>query len=126
SVASLIELPQQLDLTAFGMLNLIKSRDDDDLANISKLKYGADLVWGPLSWFAAGFRFDRLQPRSDIPEQSFTVLAPRLIFRSDFATHEEITIGYARYLYAQRECTNYHAMPGAAAVDFNDLRMCVQ
>lgn len=126
SIASLIELPQQLDLTAFGMLNLIKSRDDDDLANISKLKYGADLVWGPLSWFAAGFRFDRLQPRSDIPEQSFTVLAPRLIFRSDFATHEEITIGYARYLYAQRECTNYHAMQGATPVDFNDLRMCVQ
>lgn len=126
SIASLIELPQQLDLTAFGMLNMIKSKDDPDLANISKLKYGADLVWGPLSWFAAGFRFDRLQPRSDIPEQSFTVLAPRLIFRSDFATHEEISIGYARYLYNQRECTDYHAMQGAAASDWKDLRKCVQ
>lgn len=120
SIASLIELPQQLDLTAFGMLNLIKSQDDADLANISKVKYGADLVWGPLSWFAAGFRFDRLQPRSDIPEQSFTVLAPRLIFRSDFATHEEISIGYARYLYAQRECSTY--TPGNWAA----LRQCVQ
>lgn len=128
SVASLIELPQQLDLTAFGMLNMVKSKDDTALANVSKLKYGADLVWGPLSWFAAGFRFDRLQPRSDVPEQSFTVLAPRLIFRSDFATHEEISIGYARYLYGQRECSNYKPSPGSTPDpgQWGNLEKCVQ
>ncbi len=89
--------------------------------NVTKLKYGADLVWGPLSWFAMAFRFDRVEPRSTVPEQSFTALAPRLIFRSDFATHEEITIGYARFMYAQRECSDYKAQN-----DWTNLSKCVQ
>jgi hypothetical protein len=121
SVASLIELSQQLDLTAFGMLNYVKSDDDPTMNDVTKLKYGADLVWGPFSWFAAAFRFDRVEPRSNIPEQSFTALAPRLIFRSDFATHEEITIGYAHFLYAQSECKDYRAQN-----DWTNLTKCVQ
>ncbi len=95
---------QQLNLQVFGMLNLIQSEDDADLENVSKVKFGGDMVYSPTSWFGIGLRGDRVQPRSDIPEQSFTVLAPRLIFRSSFTTHEQIHIGYARYFYAQREC----------------------
>lgn len=121
SIASLIELSQQLDLTAFGMLNYVRSDDDPVMDKVTKLKYGADLVWGPFSWFGVGFRFDRVEPRSTIPQQSFTALAPRLIFRSDFATHEEITIGYARFMYAQRECENYNP-PGG----WDALSKCVQ
>ena len=120
SVASLIELPQQLDLQTFAMFNYVNSEDDPDLEGMTKLKYGADLLWGPVSWFGVGMRFDRLQPRSNVPEQSFTVLAPRLVFRSDFATHEEITIGYAKYFYAQRECENYSPQNPSS------LRPCVQ
>lgn len=120
SIASLIDLPQQLDLQSFAMFNYVNSEDDPNLSGVTKLKYGADLLWGPLSWFGVGFRFDRLQPRSNVPEQSFTVLAPRLVFRSDFATHEEITIGYAKYFYAQRECDGYSPQNPSS------LRPCVQ
>lgn len=97
---------QGLDLQSFMMLNLIKSEDDPTLDGISKLKFGAELVYSPLSWFGVGVRGDQVSPRSDVPEQAFTVLRPRLIFRSDYGTHEEIEIGYARYFYAQRECSN--------------------
>lgn len=97
---------QALDLQAFMMLNLIKSTDDTTMDGISKLKFGAELTYSPLSWFGIGLRGDQVNPRSDVPEQAFTVLRPRLVFRSDYGTHEEIEIGYARYFYAQRECSN--------------------
>lgn len=111
SLASLLGLTQELDLQLFGMLNLVRSDDDPQLENISKLKYGGDIVYSPLSWLGAGFRLDRVQPRSDIPEQSFTSFSPRIILRSDFATHEEIWIGYTYYAYAQRECANFALDP---------------
>lgn len=95
---------QQLDLQLFGMLNMIKSDDSARLDGVSKLKYGADLLYSLTGWFGIGVRGDRVEPRSDIPEQSFSVLTPRLVFRSGFGSHEQIHIGYARYFYAQREC----------------------
>lgn len=95
---------QQLQAQVFGMFNLVQSDDDEALESVTKLKYGADLLYSPASWFGVGVRGDRVEPRADIPEQSFTAIAPRLVFRSDFGTHEEIQIGYGRYFYNTREC----------------------
>jgi len=52
----------------------------------------------------AGVRFDRLQPNSRIPEQSFGILSPRLVIKSKFVTREAITLQYSRYFYNQRTC----------------------
>ncbi len=101
-----------LDLETFFMLNMItvdadsidEGVDDPNMDGVSKMKFGGDLSWHPTGWFGLGLRGDRVQPRSDLPEQSFTVLAPRAIFRSSYTSHERINIGYARYIYAQREC----------------------
>ena len=71
---------------------------------IIKLKYGADLSWHPLPWLAPALRFDRLQPNREVPEQSFAVLSPRIVFETDWITHEQITIQYSRYFYNQRTC----------------------
>jgi len=93
-----------LTMKLYGMYNKVKS---DVAANdgIHKLKYGADLAWSPLSWLTAGVRFDRLQPNSRIPEQSFAILSPRLVFKSKFVTREAITLQYSRYFYNQRMCS---------------------
>jgi hypothetical protein len=118
SISSLLEMTQQLDLQAFMMFtNVLKSEDDDRMTGVTKLKFGADLEWNPISWFGVGFRFDQVNPRSDHPMQSFTALAPRLVFRSDYGTHEEIEIGYAHYIYAKNSCDSY---TGVAMLD------CVQ
>ena len=92
-----------LTMKLYGMYNKVKS---DVAANdgIHKLKYGADLAWSALSWLTAGVRFDRLQPNSRIPEQSFAILSPRLVFKSKFVTREAITLQYSRYFYNQRTC----------------------
>jgi len=100
-----------LTLKLYGMYNKVKS---DVAANdgIHKLKFGADLAWSALPWLTAGLRFDRLQPNSRIPEQSFAILSPRLMFKSKFVTREAITLQYSRYMYNQRTCSSAHTMAG--------------
>lgn len=62
-----------------------------------KLEYGADLSYGALPWLGAALRFNRVQPESDLPDQSFAIFSPRLVFRS-------------HYFFAQRECTDLDAL----------------
>jgi hypothetical protein len=87
----------------YGMYNKVASLDPV-MDGVSKLKYGADLAWSALPWFGIGLRADRVQPNSNIPEQSFAILSPRLFFRSKWVTHEEIQLQYSRYFYNQRTC----------------------
>ena len=94
---------QDLYLKLYGMYNKVKS-DFEPNNGIHKLKFGADLSTSILPWLSAGLRFDRLQPNSKIPEQSFAILSPRIVFKSNWNTHEAITIQYSRYMYNQREC----------------------
>ena len=107
---------RDLSIALYGMYNKVESENKCDLAadptcssatemdGVSKLKFGTDVVFSALSWFGVGTRFDRVQPNSRIPEQSFSVLSPRLIFRSKWVTHEEIQEQYSRYMYNQRTC----------------------
>jgi hypothetical protein len=105
------------DLVAsfFMMWNAVTS-DDSDMDGVKKLKYGVDLLGTPVKWFGLGLRYDRVQPNSKIPEQSFGIISPRLVFRTAFLTHEEIALQYSYYMYNQRSC-------GAAPAD---QTLCVQ
>ena len=62
-----------------------------------KLKYGADLVANLLPWLGVGVRGDVVQPDSHDSKESFGIVSPKLIFRSKFVTHEEITLQYSHY-----------------------------
>lgn len=100
-------------LTVYGMMNFIQS-PDPDVDGTHKLKYGADLFYSALPWLGAALRADRVQPHSDLPDQSFAILSPRLVFRSSWLTREQLYIQYSRYFYARREC------------DPDNLYFCVQ
>ncbi|MEI9950475.1 MAG: hypothetical protein WDO74_16195 [Pseudomonadota bacterium] len=102
---------KDLYLKLYGMYNKVHS-DFKDNDGIHKLKFGADLAYSILPWLTAAVRFDRLQPNSRIPEQSFAILSPRLVFKSNWNTHEAITLQYSRYFYNQRECA-----PGSTPAD---------
>jgi hypothetical protein len=97
-------------LTLYGMLNWVNSdinyqfNGKQVFDGIHKLKYGADLQYAALPWLTAALRFDRVQPNSNIPEQSFGILSPRLVFKSKWVTREQIAFSYSRYFYNQREC----------------------
>ncbi|MEZ4306839.1 MAG: hypothetical protein R3F14_02155 [Polyangiaceae bacterium] len=55
-----------------------------------------------------------MQPNSKVPEQSFAVFSPRLVFRSQWVTHEEIMLQYTRYFYNQREWRPIRSPPPSA------------
>ena len=69
-----------------------------------RMKYGADLMYEALPWLGAGVKFDRVQPNNTRPEHSFGMLSPRIVFRSNWVTHEAITLQYTRYFYNARQC----------------------
>ena len=104
---------QDLYLKLYGMYNKVHS-DYAPNDGITKLKFGADLSYSILPWLTAAVRFDRLQPNSKVPEQSFAILSPRLVFKSNWNTHEAITLQYSRYMYNQRECAS-SPVPGQPA-----------
>jgi hypothetical protein len=123
-----------LKLALYGMVNKVKSdyRPIDKTiwgptdGNL-KLKYGADLQYRATPSLTAALRFDRLQPNSETPEQSFAILSPRLVFASNWVTREQLTFQYSRYLYNQRQCPANATSPA----DFARLRsagsaLCVQ
>jgi len=112
-----------LVLKLYGMYNKVKS-DYAPNDGSHKLKFGADVAYSILPWLTAAVRFDRLQPNSKVPEQSFAILSPRLVFKSKWNTHEAITIQYSRYMYNQRECAN--GTPADGVVYTPGEERCVQ
>jgi hypothetical protein len=106
---------EDLRLILYGLYAMVSSESYDTTTeagiagatpgyDVNKLKFGADLNWQALSWLHPGIRFDRIQPNSHIPEQSFAILSPRLTFKSQFLTRETISLQYSRYFYSRREC----------------------
>jgi hypothetical protein len=109
---------QDLKATIYGMFNKVSSDVKTKLTvpagsteeaksvydGIYKLKFGIDVQAALLPWLTVATRFDRVQPNSNIPEQSFAILSPRVVFKSKWATREQISFQYSRYLYNQREC----------------------
>lgn len=87
-----------LTVNLFGMYTAVSSKDTT-ADGVKKLKYGTDIVFRALSWVGIGARADVVQPSSKDAEQSFWVVSPKIIFRTAFITHEEITAQYSHYSY---------------------------
>ncbi len=94
---------QDLTMKFYGMWNKVKSRDATADGN-SKLKLGTDLFFDVFPVMAVAARFDYLMPNSRYKQQNFGILSPRIVLRSSFVTHEQISFQYSRYFYSQREC----------------------
>lgn len=115
---------QDLRFKLYGMLNFVSVSDREvqflqpiaDAANVNvddirqngtmKMKFGIDTEFFATDWLSAGLRFDRLSPHSKVPEHTFMILSPRITFRSQMVTREQISIQYSRYLYQNRTCVN--------------------
>jgi hypothetical protein len=97
--------PVDLKVGLFGMYSVVYGTDPTSMnlltgqatTGTQKLKYGADLVANLLPWLGIGARGDYVQPDSHDTNMSFGVLSPKIVFRSRYVTHEEITLQYSHY-----------------------------
>ena len=80
---------------------------------VKKFKIGLDTEFFALPWLSTAVRFDHLRPNSKISQQNFSILSPRISFRTKMVTHERISLQYSRYFYAQRECRATDPSTGA-------------
>ena len=115
SLASFLMRPrpfwgQSPDFTArvFGMYNRVSNTTAQGAgsayilggnANMSKLKYGTELTYSFSSMVAAALRADIVSPNRSDSSQTFKVITPKLIFRSEFVTHEMIVLQFSYYDY---------------------------
>ncbi len=88
----------ELRLSLFGTYSKVKS-DDFDFDGTSKSKFGGELVYSPLPFLSIAGRFDRVNPTNKDTAQSFSVISPRIMLRTDFFSHDVVTIQYSRYMY---------------------------
>ncbi len=84
-----------LALGIFGMYNHI----DSPSLKQDRLKFGADLDVMPLSFMAAGVRFDRVMPNAGDTTVAYSAISPRLIFHTNWLSREYIIVDYTRYIY---------------------------
>jgi hypothetical protein len=97
--------PVDVKLGLFGMYSTVSGTDPTSVnlltgiatSGTQKLKYGADLLGNVLAWLAIGVRGDYVQPDSHDTNESFGVLSPKLVLRTNYVTHEEVTVQYSHY-----------------------------
>jgi hypothetical protein len=65
--------------------------------DVGKLKYGIEVGYSMLSWFAMGGRFDRVLNNLDDDSQTHAIWTARAIFRSDFSAQDQVTLQYSNY-----------------------------
>ncbi len=87
------------DLQIDAGLHVAKSWSDSEPFDRLRHKYGANALYTPLSWFGAGVRIDRVVPNSRDSEETFHVIAPRLQFKTDWNSHETISLHYVKWFY---------------------------
>jgi hypothetical protein len=94
-----------VSLSVFGLYSAVSGTDPNSVSpynevptvGTKKLKYGADLEAGILPWLGLGVRGDHIEPDSHDSAQSFSVVTPRIFFRTSFFMNEEIILQYSHY-----------------------------
>lgn len=75
--------------------------DDPGFDGRFKQKAGLDVLYTFIPWLGVGLRMDRIAPNSKDPEETFYAIAPRLQFRSNWTSHETVTLKYSKWFYGK-------------------------
>lgn len=64
-----------------------------------------------LPWFGAGLRIDQVNPHLDREDQTYYALTTRLVFRTNWNTHEQVTLQYNKWFYGEDAPVNFRKPP---------------
>jgi hypothetical protein len=105
SIKSILKYPQiftgesrDVVVSLFALQTKVGSQDPA-ADGISKLKLGGEASASLLSWLAVSARVDQVMPNLQDSAQSFTIVSPRLIFRSKWNAHDQVVLQYSRFFY---------------------------
>jgi hypothetical protein len=105
SWAKLLRYPEPFwgegaDLTTGFFASFGSVTSKDPLYDGRKLyKFGTEVTYRFLPWVAISARADHVAPNSKDAEETFTVVSPKLIFKSNWTSHEQVTLSYAKWFY---------------------------
>lgn len=110
------DAPDLVFETAFQIAST--KSDDPGFDGRLKQKFGIDGLYTFLPWLGFGARFDRIAPNSKDPEETFYAIAPRLQFRSNWTSHETVTLKYSKWFYGKHtHSDSWDARPRAQLDD---------
>jgi hypothetical protein len=72
---------------------------DPDFDGRRMYKFGAEVTYRFFPWLAVSGRADHVVPNSKDSQETFNVISPKLIFKSDWLSHEQVTLSYTRWFY---------------------------
>lgn len=85
-------------VSLFGMQVQVES-EDSDFDGVTKRKFGGEVGYGQWSWLAFSLRYDQVDPNVDEQRQSFAIVSPRVILRTDWNSSDQVVIQYSRFMY---------------------------
>jgi hypothetical protein len=105
SVRSILEYPRvfmgdkpDVVVSLFGMQTHVTS-GDPAFSGSNKVKVGGELGGSAFKHLAGSLRFDRVMPNGGDASQAFSVVSPRLIFRSKWQAHDQVVLQYSHFFY---------------------------
>lgn len=87
-----------LVVSAFSIFTQVGS-DEAEFDGVGKLKYGTEVTYSAFSWLAFSGRYDRVIADLDDDTQTFAVISPRILFRTDCNSQDQVTLQYSRWMY---------------------------
>jgi hypothetical protein len=72
---------------------------DPDFDGRKMIKFGAEATWRFFPWLAASARVDHVIPNSKDSQETFDVFGPKLLFKTDWLSHETVTLSYTKWFY---------------------------
>jgi hypothetical protein len=92
--------------SVFANAGMVESRDKT--ADGRKLlKFGTEITYQFLSWAGVAGRYDHVIPNSKDGEETFDVASLKLLFRTAWITHEQVTLSYTRWFYGSRSFAEF-------------------
>lgn len=91
--------------SVFSNAAFIHESEDPFMRGRQMFKAGTEVTYRFFPWLGVSGRYDHVIPNSKDKEETFDVISPKLLFRTRWITHEQITLSYARWFYGE----NTHA-----------------
>jgi len=85
--------------SVFANVGTVLESRDPSFDGRTLYKLGAEATYRFFSWLALSGRYDYVSPNSKDREESFHVISPKLVFRSNWNSHEHVTLSYTRWFY---------------------------